>query len=173
MIIYYMQVDTMSIPISRQYSYDVCRLIIDRVTPWGVEHMDIRPPTLGEFVARRRRELGITSQSALAELAGLDTSVINRLEKNRDPEYNPQVDTLARLARALQVSLDELARYTSARAQVAPLPPVDADAAITARFDQMRQQARTLPGLTELERRRILADIDVAEARTREQAPNV
>lgn len=116
----------MSIPNSREYPYDVCRLIIDRLPLWGVTPVC---ETLGEFVERRRKDLGIGSQSALAELAGLDTSVINRLEKNRDPDYNPKADTLVRLAVALRVSVDTLLRYTGARDQMPPLPD-DADTGI-------------------------------------------
>ncbi len=118
--------------------------------------METRPPTLGEYIAQRRKELGISSQSALAELAGLDTSVINRLEKNRDPDYNPQVETLARLARVLQVDLDTLARYTSARDQVpaGPHAPPEDD---PRRYARWRAEVSADPHLSPGAKQAILA----------------
>lgn len=76
---------------------------------------DARIESLGEFVQRRRKALGIETQTRLSELSGIDLSVLNGIERNRDPNYNPRVDTVAKLARVLDVSILELLRYTAAR----------------------------------------------------------
>ena len=120
-------------------------------------------------LVRYYRHLRGLGQDELAQRAGLAQGTLSNIENDKMAHDIPKRAQLERLAQVLGISPVEFLRAAGY-----PLEEdADEDAASTARFEQMRQQARTLPGLTELERRRILADIDVAEARTREQAPNV
>jgi XRE family transcriptional regulator, regulator of sulfur utilization len=59
---------------------------------------------LGEEV-RERRTLKKLSQETLADLAGVHTNVVGRLERGK---YNPTVLTLAAIAVKLNVSLEEI-----------------------------------------------------------------
>ena len=54
---------------------------------------------------RERRTLKKLSQEALADLAGVHTNVVGRLERGK---YNPTVLTLAAIAVKLNVSLEEI-----------------------------------------------------------------
>jgi len=56
-------------------------------------------------VIKKRREEAELSKKRLAELAGLDPTYIGLLERGR---RNPSLVTMARLAGALRVHLDEL-----------------------------------------------------------------
>ena len=66
----------------------------------------IRADRLAERVAAARRRAGLT-QAELAEASGVTDETISRIERGR---YEPAVSTLFRLAEALDVSLDQLAR---------------------------------------------------------------
>jgi transcriptional regulator with XRE-family HTH domain len=59
---------------------------------------------LGQEVRDRRTRKKL-SQEALANLAGIHTNVVGRLERGK---YNPTVDTLASIAAKLSVPLSEL-----------------------------------------------------------------
>ena len=61
-------------------------------------------PGLGQEVRDRRTRKKL-SQEALANLAGIHTNVVGRLERGK---YNPTVDTLASIAAKLSVPLSEL-----------------------------------------------------------------
>jgi transcriptional regulator with XRE-family HTH domain len=61
---------------------------------------------LAKRVAAARRRAGLT-QAELAEASGVTDETISRIERGR---YEPAVSTLFRLAEALDVSLDQLAR---------------------------------------------------------------
>ena len=58
----------------------------------------------GEVIRRERQSKGI-SQEQLAELAHLDRTYVQRLERGR---YSPTLDTVESLARALQMLPSEL-----------------------------------------------------------------
>ena len=76
--------------------------------------------TLGQTIRAIRQEAGL-SQKDVAEAAGIDQSYLSMIES--DQRRNPGTRIVARLAQALQVSIDELA----ARAGYLPQPePVDA-----------------------------------------------
>jgi transcriptional regulator with XRE-family HTH domain len=64
-------------------------------------------------ISRRIRSLrakhGLTQQE-LAETAELDYKSVQRLEAKR-PRFYPRVDTLAKLAKAFDVSLSELPKF--------------------------------------------------------------
>ena len=59
---------------------------------------------LGEEVRERRTRRNL-SQEVLAQLAGVHTNVVGRLERGK---YNPTVLTLAAIALKLNASLEEL-----------------------------------------------------------------
>ena len=71
---------------------------------------------LSQFVRSRRLDLGLTA-GQLAELSGVDPGGISRIEAGRKI---PTPETLAAMATALQVSLDEL--YDLAGYPVPELP---------------------------------------------------
>jgi transcriptional regulator with XRE-family HTH domain len=62
--------------------------------------------TVGEVVQEARKGLGL-SQRALGKAAGIDASHVSHLEN--DPDRIPRFDTMARVAAALGMSLDDLA----------------------------------------------------------------
>jgi transcriptional regulator with XRE-family HTH domain len=62
------------------------------------------PPDLGARIAHLRKMLGLR-QNMLAERAGLRSQRLSDIERG---VHEPRVDELARLARALGASLDEL-----------------------------------------------------------------
>jgi transcriptional regulator with XRE-family HTH domain len=66
---------------------------------------------IAEQVAGRRRELGL-SQQQLAELTGTTQSAIARLESGGRP---PRIDTLLRIASALDCELDVRLRPRTTR----------------------------------------------------------
>lgn len=75
--------------------------------------------SLGQAIRAIRQEAGL-SQKEVAKAAGIDQSYLSMIES--DQRHNPGTRIMARLAQALQVSLDELA----ARAGYLPSPePVD------------------------------------------------
>ncbi|MFP4436709.1 MAG: helix-turn-helix domain-containing protein [Chloroflexaceae bacterium] len=59
----------------------------------------------GEHVRQLRQQKGITSQEALADLAGLHRTFIGRVERG---ETNITLENIRRIATALDVSLAEL-----------------------------------------------------------------
>lgn len=59
---------------------------------------------LGENIKKLRKQRG-WSQSELAEKASITLTHVNRLETGK---YNPSIDVVLRLARALDVTLDQL-----------------------------------------------------------------
>ena len=63
-------------------------------------------PTISEQIRRLRAAAGLT-QEELAHKAGMKFSTFVQIEKGRVP--NPRIDTLRKIARALDVTLDELA----------------------------------------------------------------
>ena len=65
-----------------------------------------RPSRLARRLAAARRRAGLT-QAELAEASGVTDETISRIERGR---YEPAVSTFFRLADALDVSLDQLAR---------------------------------------------------------------
>ena len=62
--------------------------------------------TLAERVARLREAAGLT-QAALAAKSGLTLSNLRQIEQGATA--NPRIDTMRQLAKALGVTLDELA----------------------------------------------------------------
>ncbi len=63
--------------------------------------------TFGKNLQALRKKAGL-SQSGLAQAAGLPVGSIQNWELDR---YLPRIDAAAKLARALGVSLDELAEF--------------------------------------------------------------
>jgi transcriptional regulator with XRE-family HTH domain len=64
---------------------------------------------MGQRIARLRRERGWT-QETLAERSGVARPTIARLEIARGRSRQPSLPTLVRLARAFDITLDELVR---------------------------------------------------------------
>lgn len=66
---------------------------------------------LGQFIKSKRREQGLSLRE-LADLCGMSHSYIYCIEKGRDPKtkkpISPTIDALAKIARGLNISLDEL-----------------------------------------------------------------
>lgn len=62
-------------------------------------------PNLGENIKKIRQKRGI-SQDRLSKLADVSTNTIAKLEI--DPEPNPTLETLQAIAKALDVSVDNL-----------------------------------------------------------------
>jgi transcriptional regulator with XRE-family HTH domain len=60
---------------------------------------------LSEFIQKRRQELGITRKE-LADAAEVSVSVVKRFEASKP--YNPQGNNLFKVAKALEVSVDDL-----------------------------------------------------------------
>ncbi len=63
------------------------------------------PSSFGRRLKNLRDEAGL-SRSGLARLAGVDPSYVIRLEQGKAP--NPPINTVARLAKALGMTIDEL-----------------------------------------------------------------
>jgi len=61
--------------------------------------------TLGQAIREIRQEVGVT-QKNLAEAAGIDQSYLSMIES--DQRRNPGTKVIARLAQALQISIDDL-----------------------------------------------------------------
>jgi transcriptional regulator with XRE-family HTH domain len=77
--------------------------------------------TLGQAIRAVRRQVGL-SQKELAEAAGIDQSYLSMIEAGQ--RSNPGTRIMARLAQALQVSIDDLAAragYLPLREQPDPL----------------------------------------------------
>ena len=64
---------------------------------------------LSNRIRELRAKRGLTQQE-LAEAADLDYKSIQRLEA-KHPKFYPKVDTLGRLAKALDTSLSDLLRF--------------------------------------------------------------
>jgi transcriptional regulator with XRE-family HTH domain len=62
--------------------------------------------TIGENIKRLRNKKGI-SQDKLSKLADVSLNTIVKLEIGRSP--NPTFDTLRKIAKALDITLDQLA----------------------------------------------------------------
>jgi len=63
--------------------------------------------TIGKNIKRLRKEKGI-SQDKLSKLADLSLNTIVKLELDQSP--NPTFETLKKVAQALDVSIDDLAK---------------------------------------------------------------
>ncbi|HPH52414.1 MAG: helix-turn-helix transcriptional regulator [Patescibacteria group bacterium] len=61
--------------------------------------------TIGKNIKRLRQEKGI-SQDKLSKLADISLNTVVKMELNQSP--NPTLETIQKLAKALDVSLDDL-----------------------------------------------------------------
>jgi len=61
--------------------------------------------TIGKNIKRYREKLGI-SQDKLSKLAGITLHTITKIESGATPD--PRIETVKKIAKALNVSLDEL-----------------------------------------------------------------
>jgi transcriptional regulator with XRE-family HTH domain len=78
----------------------------------------VQPATIGERLKALRQAAGL-SQQALAVAAGLSTSAVFQIEQGQ--KADPRFSTVAALAKALGVSLDEFAAAAGqAEAPAAP-----------------------------------------------------
>ncbi len=76
-----------------------------RVTPRKIERIVASTQReVSEKLVELRKNQGLT-QNQLSERAGIDRKTINRIENGH---FSPSVDTLTRLALALQVSIGDL-----------------------------------------------------------------
>jgi transcriptional regulator with XRE-family HTH domain len=75
---------------------------------------------LGERLKRTREDAGL-SQRQLADAAGVYLSIVYKIEQGNNP--NPQVASLAALAFALDVSVDELIGRRPTLSQDSDEPP--------------------------------------------------
>lgn len=80
--------------------------------------MEINYIEMGRRVRRKRRELGLT-QEQLAEQVGLSTSFIGFIERG---EKAPSLDTMAKLADVLDMTLDYLVCGVRLRCERADCP---------------------------------------------------
>jgi transcriptional regulator with XRE-family HTH domain len=79
--------------------------MITRVTPRKIERIVASTQReVAEKLVELRKNQGLT-QNQLSEMAGIDRKTINRIENGH---FSPSVDTLTRLALALQVSIGDL-----------------------------------------------------------------
>jgi DNA-binding XRE family transcriptional regulator len=79
--------------------------MITSVTPRKIERMvESMQHQVAEKIVELRKSHGLT-QLQLSELAGIDRKTINRIENGH---FSPSIDTLTRLALALQVSIHDL-----------------------------------------------------------------
>lgn len=86
----------------------------DIVMEFPVSRLPAR--AVGVRIRELRTALGI-SQQDLAELAAIHASNLGKIERG---EANPNLDTLARIATALESSVSELTRYVTSE-HVAPV----------------------------------------------------
>lgn len=87
-----------------------------------MDHLITRTPTraLGAKVRELRQDHGL-SQQALAERAQVHASNLGKIERGL---ANPSIETIVRLARALDTSVSVLTEYiTAPRLSPAPEPP--------------------------------------------------
>ena len=77
--------------------------------------------SLGQAI-RAIREAERLSQKEVAEAAGIDQSYLSMIES--DQRRNPGIRIMSRLARALQVSVDELAAFAGYLPQQQPPDPL-------------------------------------------------
>ena len=61
--------------------------------------------TIGKNIKRYRQEKGL-SQDKLSKLADLSLNTVVKIELDESP--NPTIETIQRIARALEVSVDDL-----------------------------------------------------------------
>jgi transcriptional regulator with XRE-family HTH domain len=79
--------------------------MITRVTPRKIERIVASAQReVAEKLVELRKNQGLT-QNQLSEMAGIDRKTINRIENGH---FAPTVDTLTRLALALQVPIGDL-----------------------------------------------------------------
>ena len=79
--------------------------MMKRVTPRKIERIvESTQRQVAEKLVELREKHGLT-QLQLSELAGIDRKTINRIENGH---FSPSIDTLTRLALALQVSIGDL-----------------------------------------------------------------
>jgi len=67
--------------------------------------MVIKKSTIAENIKKYRKEKGV-SQDKLSKIADVTYNTIIKIESGAT--YNPRVDTLKRIARALDVGVDDL-----------------------------------------------------------------
>lgn len=77
--------------------------------------------TLGQAIREIRQVAGVT-QKGLAEAAGIDQSYLSMIES--DQRRNPGTKVVARLAQALQISMDDLAARAGYLPRAAPEDPL-------------------------------------------------
>ncbi len=77
--------------------------------------------TLGQAIRAIRQAEGL-SQKELAQAAGIDQSYLSMIES--DQRRNPGIRIMSRLARALRVSMDELAAHAGYLPQPQPPDPL-------------------------------------------------
>jgi transcriptional regulator with XRE-family HTH domain len=77
--------------------------------------------TLGQAIREIRQEVGVT-QKNLAQAAGIEQSYLSMIES--DQRLNPGTKVMARLAQALQVSIDDLASRAGYLPRLAPDDPL-------------------------------------------------
>jgi ribosome-binding protein aMBF1 (putative translation factor) len=86
------------------------RAILDRDFARAVsQEARVSDAAVGRRVRAARRSAGLT-QTALGERAGLDQAVISRLERGK---HEPRLDTLRRVAAALELGLPDLLSFTA------------------------------------------------------------
>ena len=86
------------------------RMVLDRAFARDVsERARVSDEAVGQHVRAARKSACLT-QTALGERAGLDQAVISRLEQGR---HQPRVDTLRRVATALEMKLPELLSFAT------------------------------------------------------------
>lgn len=85
-----------------------------------------RTSTVGEFVRRRREQLGL-KQRQLADMIGREQTFISSLENNRNEGYLPQRDVVLALADALEVDEIDILRAAGyvREPEVTPAPDDD------------------------------------------------
>ncbi len=77
--------------------------------------------TLGQAIRSIRQEVGVT-QKNLAQAAGIEQSYLSMIESDQRP--NPGTKVTARLAQALQVSIDDLASRAGFLPRLEPVDPL-------------------------------------------------
>lgn len=106
--------------------------------------------SIGGILRRRRIEEGL-SQSVVAKRAGIHAAMLSRIE--RDERSDPYFTTVARVARVLSLSLDEIASSRAGGEKVARSPRsqhgglVAAHAEVQRIRKQMERLAKRVGGL--------------------------
>jgi len=64
-------------------------------------------PSIAQNIKRKRKELGL-SQDKLSKLANVAYNTVVKIESGENP--NPTIDTLRKIAKALNLGVDDLIR---------------------------------------------------------------